>query len=199
MCDVSWFNSDFSISLRLDKFLISKSLVKSMSLCTLWPCCFFDHDFVNLYVNLASATPSGPGVWKFNNSLLSDSSFCSFISDRISDLSSFVSYFESVRDWWEFCKSSLKLDIIDYSKSKRKALCRERVSLTNRIINLKQFLVQGDMSVVAEISSLEAQLKALHLYDLEGAKVRSRIHWLEEGEKPTRFFFQLKKERAAKL
>ena len=79
--------------------------------------------------------------------------------DRISDLSSCVSYFESVSDWWEFCKS-LQLDIIDYSKSKRKALCRERVSLTNRIINLKQFLVQGDMSIAAEISSLEAQLKA---------------------------------------
>ena len=122
MCDVSWFNSDFSISSRLDNFLISKSLVKSMSLCTLWPCCFLDHDFVNLYVNLASPTPSGPGVWKFNNSFLSDSSFCSFISDRISDLSSCVSYFESVSDWWEFCKSSLQLDIIDYSKSKRKAL-----------------------------------------------------------------------------
>ena len=62
-----------------------------MSLCTLLPCCFFDHDFVNLYVNLASATPSGPGVWKFNNSLLSDSLFCCFISNCISDFSSCVS------------------------------------------------------------------------------------------------------------
>lgn len=62
--------------------------------------------------------------------------------------------------WWEFCKSFLQLDIIDYSKSKRKALCRERVSLTNHVINLKQFLVYGDMSIAAEISSLEAQRKA---------------------------------------
>ena len=54
------------------------------------------------------------------------------------------------------------------------------------------------MSIATEISSLEAQLKAQHLYDVEGAEVRSRIHWLEEGEKPTRFFFQLEKERAAK-
>lgn len=111
-------------------------------------------------MNLASTTPSGHHVWKFNNSLLSDSYFSSFILDRTSDLSSCVSYFESVSDWWEFCKSSLQLDIIDYSKSKRKALCRERVSLTNHIINLKQFLVQSDMSIAAESSSLEAQLKA---------------------------------------
>ena len=101
-------------------------------------------------------------------------------------------------DWWKFCKSSLQLDTIDYSKSKRKALCRKQVSSTNHTINLKQFFVQSDMSIAAEISSLEALLEALHLYDLEGVKVRSRIHWLEEGEKLTHFFFQLKKEQAAK-
>ena len=52
--DVSWFNSDFSIGSHLDKFWISKSLVQSMSLCTPSPCCFSVHDFVNVYVNLAS-------------------------------------------------------------------------------------------------------------------------------------------------
>ena len=52
--EVSWFNFDFSIGSHLDEFLISKSLVQSMSLCTPSPCCFSVHDFINLYVNLAS-------------------------------------------------------------------------------------------------------------------------------------------------
>ena len=196
--DVSWFNSDFSIGSRLDKFFISKSLLQSVFSCSIVPCCFSDHDFVHLHINSAGVIPRGPGVWKFNNSLLSDTDFCSFISDRITDLSSCFSVFESVCDWWEFCKSSLQLDIIDYAKSKRKMLFREKVSLTNRIIRLKQCLVQGDETAAAEILSLEAQLKALHFHVLEGAKVRSRVQWLEEGEKPTRFFFQLEKERAEK-
>ena len=36
------------------------------------------------------------------------------------------------------------------------------------------------------------------LKDLEGAKTRSRVQWLEEGEKPTLFFFKLERERADK-
>ena len=43
--------------------------------------------------------------------------------------------------------------------------------------------------------SLESQLKILTLRDLEGVKVRSRAKWLEEGEKPTRYFFRLERER----
>ena len=74
-------------------------------------------------------------------------------------------------------------------------MCRERVVLTNRLIDCKQRLVQGDNSTLAEIVSLESQLKILTLRDLEGVKVRRRAKWLEEGEKPTRYFFRLERER----
>lgn len=97
---MSWFNSDFSIGSRLDQFFISKSLFQSVFSCSILPCCFSDHDFVYLHINSAGVIPRGPGAWKFNNSLLSDTDFCSFISDRITDLSSCISVFESVCDWW---------------------------------------------------------------------------------------------------
>ena len=67
--------------------------------------------------------------------------------------------------------------------------------MTNRLIDCKQRLVQGDNSTLAEIVSLESQLKILNLRDLEGVKVRRRAKWLEEGEKPIRYFFRLERER----
>ena len=70
-------------------------------------------------------------------------------------------------------------------------LCRERVFLTNRLIAYKQHLVQGDNSFGEKIAALEFQLKALALQELEGSKIRSRAQWLEEGEKPTRYFFRV--------
>ena len=45
------------------------------------------------------------------------------------------------------------------------------------------------------ISELESKLKALTLNELDGSKFRSRVQWLEEGERPTRFLFQLERER----
>ena len=77
-------------------------------------------------------------------------------------------------------------------------MCRECVLLTNRLIAYKQRLVQGDNSLGEEIDALESQLKALALQELEGSKIRSRAQWLEEGEKPTRYFFRLERERCEK-
>ena len=77
-----------------------------------------------------------------------------------------------------------------------KRLHHERVSLTNRLIILKCQLVQGDPSASPEIIFVESQLAALSDRISQGVKVCSRAQWLEQGERPTRFFFKLERERA---
>ena len=106
------------------------------------------------------------------------------------------SSFESVKQWWDFFKSSLGDDIIYFARLCRKHLDHERVSLTNRLINLKSQLVQGDPLVSPEIIFVESQLTALSDRISQGVKVCSRAQWLEQGERPTRFFFKLERERA---
>ena len=61
--------------------------------------------------------------------------------------------------------------------------------LTNRLIKCKQSLIRGNRSAACEIVTLEARLFALFNLEIEGVKTRSRICWIEEGEKPTRYFF----------
>lgn len=70
--------------------------------------------------------------------------------------------------------------------------------MTNRLINLKRKLVRGEVSLSTEILIVESHLAALVDRSLEGAKTRSRVQWLENGERPTRFFFKLEKERYEK-
>lgn len=52
--------------------------------------------------------------------------------------------------------------------------------------------------VSQEIIFLESRLAALTDRTLDGVKTRSRAQWLEQGEKPSRYFFKLEKERIAK-
>ena len=77
-------------------------------------------------------------------------------------------------------------------------LNREKVNLTNHLILCKQRLVRGDTSASAEIIALEARLFALFSFEIEGVKMRSRACWIEEGEKPSRYFFRLEQERIEK-
>lgn len=196
--EMSWFNSTFAIGSRLDKFFVSPNLARFAVRCEISPCCLSDHDFVDLHINTNSLPPRGPGIWKFNNALLKDSAFCDFVSERIADLSSCIDSFDSVRSWWDFFKESLKCEIVSFAKRKCRQLSYDRVRLTNRLIALKQRLAQGDTSVSILIATLESQLQVLVLQDLEGRKTRSRAQWLEEGEKPTRYFFKLERERFEK-
>ena len=187
--------------LQLVLILINSSflgIVDSISACVFSPCCFWDHDYLHLHVHFDNVMPRGPGLWKFNNSLLADSAFSDFISSRISDLADCMSHFNSAKMWWDFFKESLKQDIISFAKNKRKFAFRERVVLTNRIIELKQRLIQSDAFLSSEIASLESRLKALVFNELEGAKIRSKVQWLENGEKPTQYFVKLERERFEK-
>ena len=143
----TWFNSDFSIGSRLDKFFVSQSLFSFVSNCVIKPFCFSDHDIVYLTIRLDDLRPRGPGLWKFNNSLLQDTNFSEYISDRMNALIEGMEHFPSVKLWWDFFKNSLKAEIISFSKTKRKNLSHERVVLTNEIIKSKALLVAGDFSV----------------------------------------------------
>ena len=77
-------------------------------------------------------------------------------------------------------------------------MCRDRVFLTNKLIGLRKRLVDGDNSVTDLIQDVECRLKAIYTKEIEGIIIRSRAEWLEEGERPTRYFFKLQTARAQK-
>ena len=56
----------------------------------------------------------------------------------------------------------------------------------------------GYEDVKTEIRQLESSLKHLFEQQLEGAKIRSRVKRLEEGETASSFFLRLENERHAK-
>ena len=84
---------------------------------------------------------------------------------------------------------------IEFSKSKWRELLGNQIRITNRLIKLKNLLVGGDFSVKAEIFELKSALGTLFRREQEGGKLRSRAKWIEEGEKLSRFFFKLARER----
>lgn len=191
----TWFNSDMSIGSRLDSFLLVRDMLRSLSSCEILPCAYSDHDFVFLDLEIERVCNFGPGVWKFNNSLLSDQLYCDSIASIIDQHTRFKHVFSSIKELWEALKASIRQRSIEFAKTKRRELSREQVSITNRLIELKNSLVNGDSAAKDEILELESTLNALFTKEQDGVKIRSRAKWLEEGEKPSRFFFKLEREK----
>ena len=117
----TWFNSNLSITSRLDKFLISNDLFSLASKCKISPCPLSDHDFVSLVFEIPDSIKRGPGTWKLNNSLLDENNFCEVIRKLIADHISFLSALSSFQDWWNFLKQSIKEEYISFSCWKRRS------------------------------------------------------------------------------
>ena len=178
--------------------MVLRLLCNQGTRCDILPYVFSDHDFVILHYDIAALPLRGPGVWKFNNSLLDDESFCLEISDLIEQFLAFRHCFASQRDFWECLKSDIKLTAIAFSRRKHRLLASQKVFLTNRLIALKNRLASGDVSASPKILTSEAALRLLLDFELEGSEIRSRVEWAEEGESPCGFFLDLENERHEK-
>ena len=195
--EFTWFNSSFSSGSRLDKFLVSRELLSPVVECNISPRPISDHDFVSLVFDIPTGIKRGPGVWNFNNSLLKDKDFCTTIEKLIDCHLRFLPSFASLQDWWEFLKLSIKEESIAFSRNKRRRLRKKQVYLTNKLIRLRQRLVDGDDTVSILISDTESQLKARRVKEIEGIMIRSRAQWLE-GKRPSCYFFNLQRIKAQK-
>ena len=196
--EFTWFNSSYSIRSRLDKFLVSRELLSPGVECNIPPCPISDHDFVSLAFDIPTGVKHGLGVWNFHNSLVKDKDFCATIEKLIDCHLRFLPSFASLQDWWEFLKLSIKEESIAFSCNKWRHLHKQQVSLTNKLICLRQRLVDGDDTVSFLISDTESQLKALRVKEIEGIMIWSHAQWLEEGERPSRYFFNLQRIKAQK-
>ena len=194
----TWSNATKTQASRLDRFLISRCLSDNVESCSILPCVFSDHDFVDLVFSLDGAPRRRGEIWKFNSSLLADPEFKQLILDEIAIRQLEVNKFVSLGDWWDDLKSRFRKISTDFSVRKHRKLNAERSSLTKQLIRAKNALHSGDVRVAPAVRDLENALASLISKEAEGAKIRSRAQWIEEGEKPTRFFFRLEQKRADK-
>ena len=157
----TWSNSNNSQASRLDRFFISRSLLKEVCSNQVLPCTFSDHDFVSLELVLGNVSNRRSGVWKFNVSLLSDSDFRQLISDLISHQKTQLTFFPTLGDWWDNLRVLIRKSCIVFSTCKCRALNRSRNLITNQLILAKRAFHVGTSRDDSEIKSLEGALSAL--------------------------------------
>ena len=188
----TWTNANYGQASRLDRFLVSGSLVRCIDCPKVFPYSFSDHDFVALTFSPDDCPGTRSGVWKFNSSLLNDGIFKRELSQLITDQKQFMANFQTIGVWWDNLKGIIRDFCQKYCSRKRKSTNCFRPSLTNRLTRAKNDFACGNESRSSEIRDFECSLSSLALREAEGAKIRSRAKWFEEGQKPTLYSFVAK-------
>ena len=172
---------------RIDFWLTSKSLNNQIE--DIFHCYapYTDHKSINIILK-TDELPRGKGIWKMNVSNILKEEFKNEFLTMWEHWRLKKSNYSDISVWWDVGKRRLKNLTQDYSKK----VCRDKHSkleeLETKINNLQNCANKAD-----EIKFLQQEYENIHCNRIEGARIRSRLKWWEEGEKSSKFFHGLEK------
>ena len=196
----TWANPSMKIQCRLDYFFISKQQKDHVKDCKILPTIYSDHSAVALSMSFnESELPRGPGFWKFNNSLLSDTNYVELLTFKIP---MFAKKHEQVNDkglYWEMIKMEIRAFTIAFSKKKAKRKRDEESILLSEMMRL-QIILQASYSdsLKTELERIKFKLSKIAGIKTRRTIVRSRARWYEHGERNSKYFYNLEKRNQKK-
>ena len=140
----------------------------------------------------------GPGLWKFNNTLLKDEHFVTTIRETYSRTRAFYSDLEDARLLWEMLKMEIRAATIAYSKKKAKVTTNRELEITRQLEILDRNICDNFNSpdiarILKEYENLKTELQSIYEEKGRAAILRLKCRWVEKGECPTKYFFNLEK------
>jgi hypothetical protein len=193
--EYTWHRANGSQASRLDMFWVSSDLVSGVRDVEIYPFFRSDHSYVFLHVNLPSLPDRGPGVWKFNTSLLADAEFVAQVRTFWANWQEEKADFPNLAVWWDAGKKRLKRLMRRYSRERASARRARLTSLERTLYHLNRREGNGE-DVSQFIADAKASIEAEYSHQAQGARLRAKEQWAEEGETSSAYFFRLEKTRS---
>ena len=125
----SYESKSLKLKSRIHFFLVTKNLTQYVKKSEIYPSIAPDLRAIYISLSWTNGKSRGPGLWKFNNSLLKDEHYVTKIHETYSRTRAFYSDLEGARLLWEVLKMEIRAATIAYSKKKAKATTKGWFSL----------------------------------------------------------------------
>ena len=155
-----------------------------------------DHKAVKLRLSLINSK-HGSGLWKFNNLLLKDKTYVRLITDSYPDIIQKYSNIKDTKLKWELIKMEIRGITIPYTKFRAREVGEFENELEKRLETLDGKIYSGEEtseSEEKEYEHLKIGLRRIYEKRAEGAIFCSKVCWIQEGKKLTKYFFDLEKK-----
>ena len=143
----TWRRKKPEIQCRLDFFLISNTLCPATSNAEILPGYRTDHSMITLRINTVT-NPRGPGFWKLNTHLLTESEYINLIRKTITDVSKEYAGQNEVDEilLWDVIKMQIRATSIQYAKEKKSRLKQKEYFLEKEVLALEIKLEENNPS-----------------------------------------------------
>ena len=191
---------------RLDLFIASSNILDITNKCEIKGSYRSDHSSIELEL-IINKFVQGKGLWKFNNSLLKSEEYLNLVDEIINDEK--LKYALPVYDINFLKNNYANFEItIDHDIFLEMLLLRIRGETVKFVSREKKKTSKIENKLIDEIETLESQesmetvnssllqdkkseLETIRAKKIEGQIIRSRMQWLQDGEKPTKYFCNL--------
>ena len=197
----TWFKREYSSNMlpsasRIDMFLVNVGLVAKTAQTNIHIGCRTDHALIELEI-IDEINKRGPGIWKFNNVLLTNENFCNQMKEVIAaSLETSANSGLDAMETWLYVKSECARFTRGFTRNKTK----EQNLLLNNLYRLKSTILNDRFNVPQAQNITDDTLRETNqkIVDIENDQARSaifraRCHWSRLGEKPTKYFYSLEK------
>ncbi len=191
---------------RLDYFLISENLSVLCNKPNISPGYRSDHNLVSIEMELSDQT-RGRGIWKFNNSLLTDPNYINIVKNVIMETEDQYrspnndhnhnpetqNFIISDQLFFETLKLQIRGATIKYSTFKKRENLKRENDIENRIKVLDS-KTDHTAEESREMKELENELIIIRERYIKGVITRAKAKEAQEGEKCSKYFCNLEKK-----
>jgi len=202
----TWHNSRNQHS-RIDYFLVSSNLMDQITAVTIKPGYRSDHSLVTIKLKLSNHT-KGPGLWKFNNSLLYDQIYVEEIKQCINDtLRRYKEpncVGEDAKNWdfrindkllFETLKLEIRGKTIAYASAVKKQRAKEEKDLELNVTRMHDNHIDNPtLQNLQDLENAQKDLKTHREQNINGIIMRSKAKWNLLGERCSKYFCNLEKK-----
>ena len=203
----SWKKFNSNKRGRLDYFLISQNLLGEIKKSSITPGYRSDHSLVSMSIRTKEFKRDRT-FWKFNNSLLKDKVYVRMIKELIEKVKQQYSIMiyspEAINNippdevqftitdqlFFEVLLMEIRGKSISYAAYRKKVQTEREKELNKRLLDIeeKTLLTNEDILI---FETTKNELEQFRKNRMEGVAVRCKANWINEGEKPTRYFCNL--------
>ena len=197
----TWSQKKPVVQRRLDFWLVDDALQEDVDLIVIIPSIKSDHSAIVLVIKSIENQTHGPSFWKFNVSLLNNGNYVALINNNFPV---WLEEFKDVADprlFWDLIKYKIRQVTITYSKEKARERKAKLSETEEKLQHCQELCDEEDPSTenMKKLEILKTEYDLLYDYIAQGAIVRSRARWYEQGEKSSKYFLNLESSRGKKV
>lgn len=196
----TWRRRNPEIHCRLDFFLISSTLCTNALEADILPGYKTDHSMITLCI-ITKTNPRGPGFWKLNTHFLTDLEYVNLIKETLIEVSREYENHTEVDAilLWDMIKMKIRANSIIYAKRQKSRFKQNEAILEQEISALEKRSEENSLSdedkqpILAELRTKRQQMEQMIHYKTQGAILRCKTRWYNDGERNTSYFLNLEK------